>query len=29
VPYVHNANIREIDAFRHIALGKPFDKPTA
>jgi hypothetical protein len=28
VPYVHDAHIREIDAFRRIALGKPFDKPT-
>jgi hypothetical protein len=25
VPYVHDAHIREIDAFRRIALGKSFD----
>ena len=25
VPYVHDAHIREIEAFRRIALGKPFD----
>ena len=29
VPYVHDAHIREIDAFRRIALGKPFPPPTA
>lgn len=26
-PYVHDAHIREIDAFRRIALGKPFPSP--
>jgi hypothetical protein len=28
VPWVHDAHVREIDAFRRI-LGRPFDKPTA
>jgi hypothetical protein len=23
VPYAHDAHIREVDAFRRIALGKP------
>ncbi|MFI5898340.1 hypothetical protein ACIA5D_50520 [Actinoplanes sp. NPDC051513] len=29
VPHVHDAHIREIEAFRRIALGKPFDKLAA